>query len=164
MAEGEKGARDRRTRRARRTSQAFGVVNLVSAVLVALGVFGGLPARWWVVDVPAALVVALLGVSGAGLVFRARRADSLARVASFVVLAAGLSLVAALVLTASGLSGLYGPIGKGGAIIMILVVALAVPYLVVLPAAELLWLGPRRMASVPPSTGPEPEKVDPEGA
>jgi hypothetical protein len=37
----------------------------------------------------------------------------------------------------------YGPVGKGGAALFALVCALALPYVVVLPAAELLWLGPR---------------------
>jgi hypothetical protein len=33
-------------------------------------------------------------------------------------------------------------VGKGGAIVLALVAALAVPYTVVLPAVELVWLRP----------------------
>ena len=49
-----------------------------------------------------------------------------------------------LALTASWLAGIYGPVGAGGAAIMALVAALALPYLVVLPCVELVWLAPRR--------------------
>jgi hypothetical protein len=48
-----------------------------------------------------------------------------------------------LALTASYLSGVYGPVGRGGAVILTLSAALALPYLVLLPVAQLVWLGPR---------------------
>ena len=51
-------------------------------------------------------------------------------------------LFAALVLTASWLAGVYGPVGRGGAMIFGLVAAMVLPYTILLPAAELLWLGP----------------------
>jgi hypothetical protein len=121
----------------------FGAIDLVAASVVALGVFVGLPARWWVVDVPAAIVVALLAAAGVGLLARRPWGEQVARVASLVTLALGLVLVATLALTASYLSGIYGPVGLGGAVILALVAALALPYLVVLPASQLLWLGPR---------------------
>jgi len=68
-------------------------------------------------------------------------------VASPVALALGLFLVSVLAVTASWLSGVYGPVGAGGAIILTLVAVLALPYLVVLPVVELVWLRP------PPRTG-----------
>jgi hypothetical protein len=67
-----------------------------------------------------------------------------ARIAAVIALVVGLGLVSALSLTASYLSGIYGPVGRGGALILILVAALALPYLVVLPAVQLVWLGPLR--------------------
>jgi hypothetical protein len=121
----------------------FGVGNVVAALVVAIGVFQGLPARWLPVDLAAAAVAALLAAAGVGLVMRAAWAPRLARAAALVVLAVGLVFVAALALTASYLSGIYGPVGKGGALILVLVAALALPYLVVLPAAQLVWLGPK---------------------
>jgi hypothetical protein len=126
-----------------RARLGFGVANVLAAGLVAWGVFRGLPARFWPVDLGAATVSVLLVVSGAALLGNARRAAPLARIASGVALALGLATFAALVLTASWLWGVYGPVGKGGAALFLLVAALVLPYLVALPIAELLWLGRR---------------------
>jgi hypothetical protein len=126
-----------------RAMKAFGIGNVVAALVVVIGVFQGLPARYWPVDVAAVALSALLASSGAGLLLRAKWASRVARAAAYVVLAVGLAFVATLALTASYLSGIYGPVGKGGAIILVLVAALALPYLVVLPASQLVWLGPR---------------------
>ncbi len=121
----------------------FGTIDLIAALVVALGVFMGLPARWWVVDVPAVAIILLLGAAGVGLVMRKPWGERVARLASMVTLGLGLLLVAVVSLTASYLRGIYGPVGMGGAVILVLVAALALPYLVVLPASQLLWLGPR---------------------
>src|SRR5882762_4283303 len=122
----------------------FGVADLASATLVYIGVFEGLPARYAPVDVAAVAVLALLAAAGAGLLGQASWAPKVAWVASVVSLALGLALVATLALTASYLSGIYGPVGRGGALILGLTAALALPYLVLLPAAQLVWLGPWR--------------------
>lgn len=122
---------------------AFGVTNLGVAVLVAWCVFRGLPTRWWVADTGGALVVALMAASGATLLANHRHAEKVTRVAAGVVLACGLALFTALALTASWLQGVYGPVGKGGAALFVLVALLVLPYLVVLPAALLAWVGPR---------------------
>ncbi len=121
---------------------AFGVANVICASLVAFSVFSALPSRWWLVDSGAALVIALLGVSGVGLLWSTPWAVATARFASGVVLAIGLLFIAALALTASTLSGLYGTLGHATASAMVGAIALAAPYLVVLPIAELLFLGP----------------------
>ena len=126
-----------------RTTRAIGAANLTSAALVVFGVFGALPARWWPIDVAASVVSLLLAAAGVGLLAGAAWADRAARAASFVALGLGLALVATVALTASYLSGIYGPVGRGGAIILVLVAALALPYLVVMPAVQLVWLGPR---------------------
>ena len=122
-------------------ARVFGVVDLLAAAVTAIGVFGGLPARWWPVDSCAAIVVALLGAAGVGLLARAAWGPLVARIASLVTLAMGLVLIGILAITASYLSGIYGPVGRGGAIILILVAALALPYLVALPLSQLFWLG-----------------------
>jgi hypothetical protein len=130
----------------------FGMSNLVSAGLVALGVFGGLPTRSWVIDLPAVVVIGLLGTAGGGLLARRGWAVAVARLASAVTLVLGLALVGLLAVTVSYLRGIYGPVGRGGALIVTLVAALALPYLVVLPAGQLVWLGPpgRTAANAPP--------------
>src|SRR5262249_27607678 len=79
--------------------------------------------------------------------------------AAAVVLVLGLAVFTALVLTASWISGVYGQVGMSGGIIFGLVAALVLPYIIVLPAAELAWVGPRastRVAVLPPG-GPQNE-------
>jgi hypothetical protein len=118
----------------------FGAVDLLSAVLLYLGVFRGLPARYWLVDVPAFLVIVLFAVAGGALLARVRWAPIAALVASIVSIVLGLALITTLALTASYLSGIYGPIGRGGAMILTLVAAMALPYLVGIPLAQLAWV------------------------
>jgi hypothetical protein len=130
--------------RTRRAAVVFGVADLVTGALVLFGVFRALPARWWPVDVTGAGVGALELAAGVALLSRAPRPAvlALARVASAVALAVGLFGVTVLAVTATWLSGVYGPVGGGGAIILALVAALALPYLVVLPVVQLVWLRP----------------------
>ncbi len=122
---------------------AFGIINLGVAALVAWCVFRGLPTRWWVADTGGAIVVVLMALSGSALLVDHRLAEKVTRIAACVVLAHGLALFAALALTASWLYGVYGPVGKGGAALFALVSLLVFPYLIVLPAALLAWVGPR---------------------
>jgi hypothetical protein len=124
----------------RRAAVVFGIADIVTASVVLVGVFLGLPSRWAPVDTGAIGLGVLLGASAAGLLFGASWAAPVARVASAVSLAIGLWLVAVLAITASWLSGVYGPVGLGGAVILALVAALALPYLVVLPLVRLVWL------------------------
>jgi hypothetical protein len=70
-----------------------------------------------------------------------------ARGASLVTLVLGLVLIAALSLSVTYLMAILGPVGKGGGIIFTLVIALVFPYLVLLPAGQLVWLGPRGSSS-----------------
>jgi hypothetical protein len=128
----------------RRSTLFFGAAHVATAAVVALGVFAGLPSRWWPVDAAAVLLVVTQGAAGAGLFASAPWAPRIARVAAIVALALGLFAVTVLAVTASWLSGIYGPVGKGGAIVLALVAALVLPYLVVLPVAELAVLQPRR--------------------
>src|SRR5437867_3195989 len=97
----------------------------------------GLPTRWWPIDT-AAIVVALALGSAAGMLF-ANRLAIVVRYACALVLAIGLLFIALLAISASHLAGVYGPIGQGGALLMLLVIALAIPYLIALPAAQLVW-------------------------
>ena len=135
----------------RRLALAFGTANVIVAVVVGLGVFAGLPSRWLPVDCGAVGMIVLFVASGVGLVLNAPWAARMARVASTAALAIGLGLVLALALTASYLAGIYGPVGRGGALILTLVAALIVPYLVVFPASQLVWLGPRTRPEKKPS-------------
>lgn len=124
----------------RRAATVFAVADFVTAALVLTGVFAGLPARWAPVDVSAVALAALHAASAAGLVSRAAWAEKVARAASALSLALGLGLVTVLAVTASWLSGVYGPVGSGGAVVLVLVCALLLPYLVALPIVRLVWL------------------------
>jgi hypothetical protein len=121
----------------------FGILDCAVALLVAVCVFRFLPTRWWVVDGGAAVMSAALAAAGVALLARAKQAERVVRVSSWIVLALGAALVLVLVATAAWLSGVYAPVGKGGAALFALVSAMALPYLVVLPVAQLLWIGPR---------------------
>jgi hypothetical protein len=150
MAE-ETGERNERTFRT-----GFGLADLASAALIFVGVFQGLPSRWLPVDGAAVIVIALFAGAGFGLLGNAAWAPKIAWIAAAVSLVLGILLVATLALTASFLSGVYGPVGRGGALILGLVAALALPYLIVLPAAQLTWLGPfRSVMSAKPVTAPQ---------
>ncbi|HEY5242323.1 MAG TPA: hypothetical protein VIJ22_12680, partial [Polyangiaceae bacterium] len=105
----------------RRAALVFGIADLLTAAVISLGVFVALPSRWWPVDSAAAALTALQVAAGAGLVAGTTWAERAARVASAVALALGLFLVTVLAVTASWLSGVYRPVGTGGAIILALV-------------------------------------------
>jgi hypothetical protein len=128
---------------ARATTLFFGVADVLTGALVAVGVFAGLPARWWPVDVGAGLLAALDVAAGVALLVGVRWAPRLAQGACAVALVLGLFTVTMGAVTASWLAGVYGPVGAGGALILALVAALALPYTVALPIAQLVWLRPR---------------------
>jgi len=157
-------ARDRRAR------IGFGVANVAVSVFVVAGVFRFLPTRWWVVDGGAVVVGLLLGASGVALLAKAPIAERLTRIASGLVLVIGLALFTAIVTTAGWIAGVYGQVGASGAIIFGLVAALVLPYVVVLPAVELAWIGPRsrtpelRTSKAPAARAKEPlEEAEPKG-
>ena len=127
----------------KRARIAFGVTNAGVAALVAWSVFRGLPTRWWVVDDGAFVIVVLMAASSVALLSNHRLAEPITRAAAAVTLLLGLALFATLALTASWLYGVYGPVGKGGSALFALVALMVFPYLVVLPAALLAWVGPR---------------------
>jgi hypothetical protein len=137
--------------RGRRARIGFGIGNLAIALFVLAGVFRLLPTRWWVVDGGAAVVALLLGASGGALLAKAKVAAQLTRIASALVLVIGLALFTALVTTAGWLSGVYGQVGFSGAVVFALVAALVLPYIVVFPAVELAWIGPRPKPAAKPA-------------
>jgi hypothetical protein len=131
----------------RRAAAAFGLANILTAVLLVLGVFVALPTRWWPVDTGCVLLVALELASGGGLLAHASWGTRVARVAAAVALGLGLLVVTLLAVTASWLVGVYGPVGRGGGIVLALVALLAVPYVVVLPLVQLVALQQGKRAS-----------------
>jgi hypothetical protein len=126
----------------RRAAWVFGVIDLVTATLIGFGVFVVLPTRWFPVDGPALLLLALQAAAGALLLANHRRSCLVAAAAAIASLLLGMALVTTLALTAGWLSGIYGAVGTGGAIILALVSLLVLPYLIALPAVQLVWVLP----------------------
>ncbi len=115
----------------------FATCDGVTAILVLVATFLGLPTRWWPIDGLAVLVSIALAAAAAALALDRWRI--VVRFACGFVLAVGLVFGALLAISASHLHGIYGPIGEGGALLMLLVVALVLPYLIALPSAQLVW-------------------------
>ena len=113
---------------------------LLIACLLGVGIWVLLPARWLPVDLigSAAALLSLLG--GGSLLLRKPWGTAVSRAASWTLLCIGCVTFSALAFTAAHLSGLYGPVGSGGALLMGTVAALILPYLVGLPALQLHWL------------------------
>lgn len=112
---------------------------LLLAVLVSLGVWVGLPARWLWIDLPlSALALGCVAI-GVGLLTHKTWAPRAARVLLWIELAVGTLLVSLLGLSIAQLAGSYGPVGAGGAVLMGTIAALILPYLVILPALLLAF-------------------------
>jgi hypothetical protein len=105
-----------------------------------VGIWTGLPDRWWPVDVGGTVLGSLLLIVGVGLFRRHRWAEPAALAVAAVTCASGAMLVTALAITAGQLAGMYGPVGLGGSAILATAFLLLLPYLVVFPAAQLYFL------------------------
>jgi hypothetical protein len=119
--------------------RGFAGGNLLLALVLGLAVFRALPARWPWVDVPSALLVALLAASSGALFARARFALSLAKIAGFALLALGLAAVFALALSVAFLRGVFGSVGEEGVLLFSLSILFVLPYFVVYPLGLLAW-------------------------
>lgn len=123
--------------------RVLAAVDVVVGLLLLGAIWGALPARWWPIDAGGSALALLFGASGLGLWLGRPWAARLGRWAAGVILASGLLLVTAVAWTAADLFGRYGPVGMGGGLILFVVFLLLVPYLVLLPAAQLYVLGSR---------------------
>jgi hypothetical protein len=124
-------------------SWAFAIGNGLLAVLVGVGVFAGLPVRYWVVDGSACALAALLLLSAIGLVRSSPWRWRVLHVSALCELAIGLSAIAALALGVSYLGGIHNDVGRNALVASIAGSALLFPYLIVYPALQLLWLHAR---------------------
>jgi hypothetical protein len=121
-------------------SSSVAIAQLVAGVLTLAGIWIGLPARWWLVDV-AGTVLALACLASAFGLLRARAwGRPLALAVSWATLVIGTATVSALCFALAHLAGAYGPVGAGGAILLGVIAALVLPYLVGLPLLQLSWL------------------------
>jgi hypothetical protein len=125
---------------AARTQRKIAVMQLGMGALLLIGVWMGLPARYWPLDLGGSALALLCLASGAGLLARKPWGARLARVTSWIALACGLALTTALGSAIAHLAGSYGPVGAGGAALMFTIALLVLPYLVGLPLLHLAWL------------------------
>lgn len=128
--------------RSKRARVLCAVGSFASAIVIVGGVFGGLPARWAPVDVSAVILGVASAASGGLMLANVRFADRVARAVNMALLAVAVVLVVVLAASAAYISDIYGPVGKGGAALLLFVAALVVPYGIALPGAQLLYLGP----------------------
>jgi hypothetical protein len=104
------------------------------------GIWLALPARWAWVDVPGTSLALAALLAAIALLARARWALSFARWVLRAQLLIGTLVATLLAAAAAQLAGTYGPVGAGGAILLVTVAVLVLPYLVVFPALQLTWL------------------------
>ena len=127
----------------RRVAIAVACVQLSLSLLIAGGVWLGLPARWVWVDVPATTLACCAFVAGVALLKRTRWALPFSRAVLWAQLVIGTLTASLLATAAAQLAGSYGPVGAGGALLLITIALLVLPYLVVFPALQLQWLRER---------------------
>ena len=118
----------------------FGVLNALSALVLLVGVFGVVQPRFWALDVPLGTIALLELVSAVGLLAKLKWALRALTVSAWVSFVLGLLVVSLILLTMVFLRGIHGDFGVAGLAISGLIVALLLPYTVLLPALELLWL------------------------
>lgn len=138
----------------RRFVVGFALGNLVPALTFGLA-GAALPVRYLFADALLSLVIVTVVGSSAVALFRAERAFPALRVGALTLLGLGLLLIALAALSVAYLRGIQGDYGRGGVVIMTIVLLLALPYLVVYPVLELVLLHSRRTGARPKAAAPE---------
>jgi hypothetical protein len=124
----------------RRSEILFALGNLVPAIVLGVGLYA-LPVRWWPTDVVLGAAVIALPATSAVVFGRPARSMLALRVGASVLLAVGLALIGAALLSVAFLSGIHGDFGQGGMLLMALIAFLVLPYVIVYPLFELWWVG-----------------------
>jgi len=127
----------------------FGVLNGVAGVVLLVSAFVLAQPRFWALDAPALLIAVVQLTSAVALLGKLRWARRALTVAAWLSFVLGLAIVFLIVVTMVFLRGIHGDYGVAALAVSGLVVALLVPYIVVLPALELLWLGKQRAEPKP---------------
>jgi hypothetical protein len=128
--------------------RAFAIGNgILALVLVAL--LAALPTHYWLVDVVLVTLSGLGLASAVGVWNRTAWGLRVLRAAALGMLFAGLASISALALGVSYLSGVYGELARtalgfwiGGSLLLL-------PYLVIYPLLQLLWLHAQRRRGIP---------------
>jgi len=115
----------------------YGALDVAFAALYAWFGFVFTPGRSTAFNLALALVCLLLASGGVGLVADARWGRRLATVACWALLAFSAVVVLLLVASSAYLRGIYGPLGKGMAVMTLLVAALVIEGFALLPLFQL---------------------------
>lgn len=115
----------------------YGALDIAFAVSYAWFGFVFTPGRSTSFNVVLALVCALLVAGGIGLLADARWGRRLATVACWALLAFAAVVVVLLVASSAYLRGIYGPLGKGMAVMTLAVAALVIEGFALLPVFQL---------------------------
>lgn len=118
----------------------FGSLNLLVALILLGGVFAVVQPRFWALDAPLSLIAVSQLVSGVALLARMPWAQRALSVAAWVSFGFGLLVISLVVLSMAFMRGILGDNGVAALAVSGLIVALLVPYVLLLPALELLWL------------------------
>jgi hypothetical protein len=125
----------------------FGILNAVSALVLLVGLFGIVQPRFWALDVPLVAIALLELVSAVGLLAKLPWALRVLTVSAWVSFGLGVLVVSLILFTMVFLRGIHGDFGVAALAVSSLIVALLVPYVLVLPTIELLWLKRQRVES-----------------
>ncbi len=126
----------------RRYEVLFALGNGLPVAVLGLGLFA-LPVRWLPADLVVGASILAVLVTSAVVLSRPAQSRSALRIGAQVLLGIGLLIIAAAVLSLAFLSGIHGDFGRGGVTLMVLISFLVLPYALVYPGIQLLWLGPR---------------------
>ena len=118
----------------------FGILNLLTALILLGGLFVVVQPRFWAFDLPLALIALAQLVSGVALLAKLKWATRALGIAAWASFGLGLLVISLVVLSMVFLRGILGDYGVAALAVSGLIVALLVPYVLLLPALELLWL------------------------
>ena len=120
--------------------RTYGILDVGLAALYAWIGFVLVPSRSATFHLALGAVVALLGASGVSLLMQARWARRLGIVAAAALLGFAAVVISGLVASAAYVRGIYGPLGRGVAVLAVCAAALAVELLALVPIFQLRFL------------------------
>jgi hypothetical protein len=118
----------------------YGILDVGLAALYAWIGFALVPGRSTAFNLALAAVVALLFVSGVSLLVEARWARRLGVVAAAALLAFAVVVISGLTMSAAYVHGIYGPLGRGVAVMAVCAAALAFELFALVPIFQLRFL------------------------
>ena len=136
-----------------RVQLTFGVWNALTATILLVALFLIVQPRFWAFDVPLCLSALVQLTSAAGLLAKRGWALRALSVSAWLSFGLGLFVISSIVVSMVFLRSIHGDYGVAALAVSGLIVALLVPYLLVLPALQLLWLKARQSTAAGAGVG-----------